>query len=38
VDWDLRDDQGNKYPGNSINAVFNVTLPDSGRSETLKAL
>jgi hypothetical protein len=36
VDWDLKDDQGNKYTGNSINAVYNVTLPDSGRSQTLK--
>ena len=36
VDWDLRDDQGIKYAGDSINAVFNVTLPDSGRSQTVK--
>ena len=36
VDWDLKDDQGNKYTGNSLNAVFNVTLPDSGHSQTLK--
>jgi hypothetical protein len=36
VDWDLRDEHGNKYTGQSIDAVFNVTLPDSGRSQTIK--
>ena len=34
VDWDLKDDQGNKYTGNTIKAVYNVTLPDSGRTQT----
>ena len=36
VDWDLRDDHGNKYTGNSLDAVYNVTLPDSGRSQSTK--
>jgi hypothetical protein len=36
VDWDLKDDQGNKYTGNTIKAVYNVTLPDSGRTQTLR--
>jgi hypothetical protein len=36
VDWDLRDEHGNKYTGQSIDATYNVTLPDSGRSQTVK--
>lgn len=36
VKWDLKNDHGNKYTNDSINAVFHVTLPDSGRSQTMK--
>ncbi|MDB6110546.1 MAG: hypothetical protein JWR69_2296 [Pedosphaera sp.] len=36
VDWDGKDDQGHKYTGDSLRSVFQVTLPDSGRSQTQK--
>lgn len=36
VDWDLRDDHGNKYTNDFFESTFSVTLPDSGRSQTLK--
>ncbi len=36
VFWDLKDDHGNKYTNNSLKAVFNVTLPDSGRSQSTR--
>jgi hypothetical protein len=36
VFWDLRDDHGNKYTNDSLKAVYNVTLPDSGRSQSTK--
>jgi hypothetical protein len=35
VDWNLMDDRGNKFTNESFNSVFNVTLPDSGRSQTV---
>ena len=35
VDWNLIDDRGNKFTNKSFNSVFNVTLPDSGRSQTV---
>ncbi|MGA2801054.1 MAG: hypothetical protein ABSE97_01570 [Verrucomicrobiota bacterium] len=36
VKWDLKDDHGNKCTNDSFKAIFNVTLPDSGRSQTLR--
>lgn len=36
VDWNLKDDQGKKYNGNSLQAIYNVTLPDSKRSQILR--
>jgi len=36
VRWDLTDEQGKTYTNDSVNSVFHVTLPDSGRSQTLK--
>jgi hypothetical protein len=36
VKWDLKDDHGNKCTNDSIKAVFHVTLPDSGRTQTLR--
>ncbi|MGC9942932.1 MAG: hypothetical protein ABSE48_13960 [Verrucomicrobiota bacterium] len=35
VEWNLMDDRGNKFTNDSFNSVFNVTLPDSGRSQTV---
>jgi hypothetical protein len=34
--WDLIDDHGNRCTNESIDSVFQVTLPGSGRSQTLK--
>jgi hypothetical protein len=34
--WDLLDDHGNRCTNESIDSVFQVTLPGSGRSQTLK--
>ena len=36
VDWDLTDEQGRRYANDSLDSVFSVTLPDSGRSQTEK--
>ncbi len=36
VDWNLIDDQGNIYTNNSFNAIYNITLPDSGRSQIIR--
>ena len=36
VDWDLLDDRGRKYTNNSFLSYFHITLPGSGRSQTLK--
>lgn len=36
VDWNLMDDRGNKYTNDSFDSIFNVTLPDSGRSQTVE--
>jgi hypothetical protein len=36
VHWDLVDDRGRAYPSQSFESVFSVTLPDSGRSQTMK--
>lgn len=36
ISWDLKDERGKKYTNNSLKAVFNVTLPDSGRSQSTK--
>jgi hypothetical protein len=36
VPWDLKDDQGNAYTNDSFNCDFKITLPDSGRSQTLR--
>jgi hypothetical protein len=35
VDWDLLDDRGEKYTNHSFVSYFHITLPGSGRSETL---
>jgi hypothetical protein len=34
--WDLIDDHGQRYTNESFDSVFTVTLPDSGRSQTMK--
>jgi hypothetical protein len=34
--WDLIDERGQKYTNSSLDSVFNVTLPDSGRSQSMK--
>lgn len=36
VHWDLLDDHGNRCTNAVIDSVFHVTLPGSGRSQTLK--
>jgi hypothetical protein len=36
IDWNLIDDQGRRFTNDSFNSAFNVTLPDSGRSQTQK--
>jgi hypothetical protein len=36
VDWDLIDEKGHKYTGDSFESFFTIKLPDSGRSQTLK--
>jgi hypothetical protein len=36
VHWDLMDDQGRRFTNDFFNSVFHITLPDSGRSQTLK--
>jgi hypothetical protein len=34
--WDLIDDHGRRCTNDSYDSVFHITLPDSGRSQTLK--
>jgi hypothetical protein len=34
--WDLLDAQGQRFTGDGFNSVFQITLPDSGRTQTLK--
>jgi hypothetical protein len=34
--WNLIGEQGQRYTNNSLDSVFHVTLPGSGRSQTLK--
>jgi hypothetical protein len=36
VHWDLIDDRGNRYTNEAFDSVFQITLPGSGRSQTLK--
>jgi len=36
VHWDLLCEKGQRYTNDSVDSVFHVTLPDSGRSQTLK--
>lgn len=36
AEWDLRDGQGIRYTNNSFEAVFQITLPDSGRSQAVR--
>jgi hypothetical protein len=36
VFWDLKDDHGQRLTNDFFNTVFHITLPDSGRSQTLK--
>src|SRR5258706_1403335 len=36
VHWDLTDDHGKVCTNDSFDTVFHITLPDSGRSQTLK--
>ena len=36
VHWDLIDDRGKACTNDSFDTVFHITLPDSGRSQTLK--
>jgi hypothetical protein len=35
VHWDLTDDHGRRCTNDSYDSVFHITLPDSGRSQTL---
>lgn len=34
--WDLIDGHGRRFTNDFFNSVFHITLPDSGRSQTLK--
>jgi hypothetical protein len=36
VHWDLLDDHGQRFTNDAFDSVFQVTLPASGRSQTLK--
>jgi len=36
VHWDLTDDRGNRCTNQSVDSAYQITLPDSGRSQTLK--
>jgi len=36
VHWDLTDDHGNQCTNESVDSVFHVTLPGSGRSQLMK--
>lgn len=36
VHWDLLDDHGQRFTGDFFNSVFHITLPDSGRTQTLR--
>ena len=36
VRWDLIDSKGVRFAGEEFDSVFHITLPDSGRSQTLK--
>jgi len=36
VHWDLTDDHGNRCTNESLDSVYHIKLPDSGRSQTLK--
>lgn len=36
VHWDLTDEHGKTYTNDSVENIFHVTLPDSGRSQTMK--
>ena len=36
VHWDLTDERGRKCTNNEFGSVFRITLPDSGRSQTLQ--
>jgi len=36
IHWDLMDEQGRRCTNASYDSVFQITLPDSGRSQTLK--
>jgi len=36
VHWDLIDEHGRIYTNTSLDSVFNVTLPDSGRTQSMK--
>jgi hypothetical protein len=36
VHWDLQDNAGNVCTNEAFDTVFHITLPDSGRSQTLR--
>lgn len=36
VVWNLVDDDGHRLTGETFNSIVHITLPDSGRSQTLK--
>jgi len=36
VRWDLKDEQGRRLSADIFNSLWTITLPDSGRSQTLK--
>jgi hypothetical protein len=36
IHWDLSDEKGNACTNNEFDTVFRLTLPDSGRSQTIR--
>jgi hypothetical protein len=36
LNWNLVDDQGHRLTGETFNTIVHITLPDSGRSQTVK--
>jgi hypothetical protein len=36
VVWNLKDDHGHRLNGETFNSIVHLTLPDSGRTQTLR--
>jgi hypothetical protein len=36
IHWNLIDEHGQRYTNPSLDSVFNITLPDSGRTQSMK--